>query len=228
MTEGVLITKPVQIRQLLRSLVEGHMLVDVQPLDHESHDSTMLLAFDPRRGLLIFDEPRLVGHGLYDAERTLQFSSQHRGIEIQFVVVSRGIRTFEQRPALFTGWPDAIDYLQRRKAFRISIPKHLESRAELQLDARTTIPMRLMDLSIDGFGAAVDRSAALRVGEVIDCWLEVDHDAFSGSAEVRNFRPLPGRMVRVGAQFLNPERRQQQRVARLIRELERRKIRTQA
>lgn len=225
MTEGFLITKPVQIRQLLRSLVDRRMLVDVQPMDQEQVDTTMLLAFDPRRGLLIFDEPRSADHGPFETDQPLKFASQHRGIEIRFTVVSRGIRRFDQRPALFTGWPDAIDYLQRRKAFRMSIPKVMHSRAELQIDMRSTVPARLLDLSTTGFAVAVDRSTALREGEVIDCWLDVEEDFFSGSAEVRNVKNLPGRMIRVGAEFVELERRQKRRLAQLIRQMERRSIR---
>lgn len=226
MTAGILIDKPTHIRQLLRSLVEQRMLVEVQPLDQEWSDTTMLLAFDPKRGLLIFDEPRAADQGLFTQDQPLHFASQHRGIEVKFNTVSRGIRTFDKRPALFTGWPDALHYLQRRKAFRMSIPKKLESRAELQIDQRFTIPARLIDLSTEGFGVAVDRSASLREGEVIDCWLDVGDEFFSGSAEVRNFKSLPGRMMRVGAQFLDQGQRQKRRLAQLVRQLERQSIRT--
>ena len=216
------------IAALIGSVQRHQTTVHLLAASSGGPETSVLLASDHARGELVFDAPRDLESGIYSAGTRVTAMTSYGGAELRFDTEVLGTTAFKGYPALRTSWPDRVISRQRRKAFRVRIGEDRSSRLELFDDAGNRIRGRLIDLSLSGFGALIDRAAPLSSGEEIESSLEIDGVALITSIRVGDLRlPEHGKFMRLGAAFTGLTPQQQSQLERLIRALERHAIRAE-
>ncbi|MFN2329796.1 MAG: flagellar brake protein [Chromatocurvus sp.] len=217
-----------QIATLINSVQRHQFAVHLLAITSSAPEPSLLLAGDPQRRQLVFDAPRDLESGLYEPGAVMTVMTSCNGAELRFDTEVIDTEVFKGYPALRTSWPNRVISRQRRKAFRVRIGEDRSSRLELFDDAGNRIRGRLIDLSLTGFGALIDRTAPLRTGEEIDSSLEIDGVSLATTIQLSDLRmPDKGRFMRIGAAFIDLRPQQQSQLERLIRALERHAIRAE-
>lgn len=217
-----------QIATLINNVQRHQFAVRLLATNASAPEPSLLLAGDPQRGQLIFDAPRDLESGLYAPGTTLTVMTSCNGAELRFDTTVIGTESFKGYPALRTSWPGSVISRQRRKAFRVRIGEDRSSRLELFDGTGNRIRGRLIDLSLSGFGALIDRTAPLRAGEEVDSSLEIDGVSLATTIYLSDLRmPDHGRFMRIGAAFTGLAPQQQSQLEKLIRALERHAIRAE-
>jgi len=217
-----------QIAILISNVQRHQFPVRLLATSASAPEPSQLLAGDPQRGELIFDAPRDLDSGRYAPGSTMTVMTSCNGAELRFDTAVIDTESFEGYPALRTRWPDSVISRQRRKAFRVRIGEDRSSRLELFDDAGNRIRGRLIDLSMTGFGALIDRTAPLRAGEELDSSLEIVGVSLATTIYLSDLRiPDHGRFMRIGAAFTELTPQQQSQLEKLIRALERHAIRAE-
>lgn len=219
------ITSRAQIRRLLKSVQERELGVTLRLVDAEEPEASVLLALDDRHNELIFDAPRGTTSDRFVAGQRTVVSSRYQGIELRFTSPIHSVGDYDGYPAVRTGWPRRVQYLQRRRSFRVRVRNLADSKLDMYVDGARSYRARLLDLSTGGFGAVVPEEMAFTENEVMDCFIEVEGEGFGTLVEIRNVRQNRiGGTTRIGAQFSELTRRQHRRLEKLVRKLERRAI----
>lgn len=176
--------------------------------------------------MLVLDAPRRQQHAEFEAGRRIEAETTHEGIRLRFRCRIRSAAEHQGLPALFVDWPDEVEYQQRRKSFRVRLYGISDAELDLFVDGRLSLRAKMVDVSTDGFAALVDPAAPLSASERIECAVRIDDNMITAMAEIRNLRSVyDDRYLRLGARFLDLQRRDRLRLERLVRELERRTIR---
>ena len=224
-----LITDPVRVYRMLRSLWERRVLLSAKPEGDGDWYSTAILDVSRSAGVFVLDELAPdAGHRRVAVGTPLRVMGVLGGVPTRFtakvvdVAMRDGIAFY--RLAL----PQEVEYLQRRAFFRAYVPRSLELRARMVLEERLEVIGRLLDLSLGGFGVqlALDcplspldvvsvRALDLPEGQTVHC-----------SAEIRYIQPEPGhKSTRAGARFIDLDKKVERTLLRAIYCLEREQIR---
>lgn len=215
-----------QIATLLGSVQRQKLLVRLLSTSASGPEPSMLLAGSFRRQQLFFDAPRNLHTDSYQPGQVITAITFREGAELRFDTIILDIEDYRGYPALRTSWPAELIYHQRRKSFRVRIGKDRTSRLELYDDDGNHIRGRLLDLSADGFGALIERSAPLRTGEELAGALEISGIFLDLPVQIRDLKTPPlGRFMRIGAAFSRLKPQQQTQLEKLIRTIERQAIR---
>lgn len=217
-----------QIITLIGNIQRHQLAVRLLATNASAPEPSLLLAGDPQRGQLVFDAPRDLESARYAPGTTMTVMTSCNGAELRFDTAVIDSESFEGYPALRTSWPSRVISRQRRKAFRVRIGEDRSSRLELFDDTGNRIRGRLIDLSLTGFGALIDRAAPLRAGEEVDSMLEIDGISLTTAIFLGNLHmPDHGRFMRIGAAFTGLSPQQRSQLEKLIRALERHAIRAE-
>lgn len=219
-----------QVASLLDSVQRHQLCVNLLSASASAPEPSMLLASSRSNRQLVFDAPRNISDGLYQPGSVLTAMAVYQGAQLRFDSTVIGIDdAYQDYPALRTAWPDKVFTRQRRKSFRVRIGEDMSSRLELYDTDGKRIRGQLTDISLGGFGALIDHTAPLRVGEEIESLLEIEGGlSLITTIQLRDLRvPHMARHMRIGASFadLNPQQRAQ--LEKLIRAIERHLIRTE-
>ncbi|MFA7387611.1 MAG: flagellar regulator YcgR PilZN domain-containing protein [Thiohalobacteraceae bacterium] len=226
------VTHRPQVIGLLRRLRDQRVLLSARVPGHSGLFNSLLLEVDPDRSLILLDElnPRQ-GHELVCQTGQLRVHCQCKGVELSFncdveVHPARSGISF-YRAAL----PEAIDYLQRRSSFRVRVGADLTVPVRLSLNKATaSAEAVLVDLSVGGFGATLDSSVELTLGQVLPCVIQLPKgETLEANIEIRVVRVDPARPIqRIGASFRDLKPVQRQVVRRFVAQLEREMLRRKA
>jgi c-di-GMP-binding flagellar brake protein YcgR len=223
------ITSRAQIKQLLTSVHERNIGVMIQPVRSEASAPSMLIGVDSGAQRLYFDAPPGNAASMFQPGHDIVASSRYRGIELRFVSRLEGMTEFEGYPALQATWPRKLEYLQRRRSFRVRVRNLSQSRLDLYTDDRRSRRAELIDISTDGFGAILPDDVEFDASELLDCFVEIGGEGFATVVEIRNVRHNSiGGTIRIGARFAELPKKQRRRLEKLVREVERRAIRGNA
>lgn len=224
---NAVITDQPQIFGLLGRLREQRTLLHLRHPDQTRADLSILLDVSMDSDQLFFDAPRQPTVGEYRSGDSIIVQSNLDGVDTRFEVrVQRMKIDHEGYKTLVTSWPEHVVYRQRRNAFRVSLAGK-KIRLGLSPDEETMLSGQLVDISVGGFGALINRTAELQEGETVDCCLEIPDHVMSVEAEVRQLTRAPQtRYQRLSARFVNLDPALRRRLERIVAELERRAIRT--
>ena len=209
---------------MLRRVIKANLPVNLwHPRGQEGHLSA-LLGLKPVSGLYL-DAPPASVIDLYQPGDALQVRSLLDGTEVRFSTQLQLHSRYQGYPALLCEWPSEVRHFERRRAFRVRVVSK-EAAVTLELDEANERHLgRLVDLSVGGFGALIDREARLIPGEVLDCGLDLQDHRLTAPATVQSFDKVPGtHFWRLGASFDDLEPRQERHLSKLVLELQRQSI----
>ena len=215
--------RPEQFHEVLDSISKHGLTLQVSLDALETEDLSLLLQVDRPAKTLVFDAPRSMSSDRFIQGQTISVTVWKSGVQLRFRVPIKAQGTFEDNPALITGWPDTIEYVQRREAFRIRL-RNTRSHADLFLPNGTHVVGRILDISVNGFSTLVEQGAELDIGDKFDCEIEIERNKseFFAVAEVRNLAPAGmSEHLRVGSRFIKLDQTQRVRLERIIRQFER-------
>jgi c-di-GMP-binding flagellar brake protein YcgR len=211
---------------LLESIRRHGLLLQLDAGASVEPAASTLLALDEAGRMLVLDAPRRQQHAEFRPGRHIGIETTHEGIRLRFRCRIRSAGEHQGRPALLVDWPGEVEYQQRRKSFRVRLYGVSDAQLDLFLDGRFSLRAKMVDVSAEGFAALVDPDAPLSANERIECAVRIDENMITAMAEIRNLRAVyDDRYLRLGARFLDLQRRDRLRLERLVRELERRTIR---
>ena len=219
--------RPEQVHEVLQSIKQHHLTLQVSLDTPDTEDLSLLLELDRQAGFLVLDAPRNMRADRFISGQTIVVTVWKRGIQLRFRVPIKAQGTFEDNPALITGWPDTIEYVQRREAFRIRL-RNTRSHADLYLRNGIHVAGRILDISVSGFSTLVEQEAELNIGDRFDCEIEIERNKseFFAVAEVKNLAPVGlSDQMRVGSRFVELDQTQRIRLEKIIREFEREQLR---
>lgn len=218
--------QPPQIGEVLESIRSRGIALQMRMEPAQEQDISLLLAIDSANDLLVLDAPRNMDDETCLPGQRLDVSVWKNGIQLRFEVQVRHQGSHEGHPALFTGWPSAIEYIQRRNAFRIRL-RDIRSRADFILDNGIHIPGRILDISVTGFSALVEQDVEIQQGQRADCEIEIERRSqFFALSEIRNINHVGiSDHIRIGARFIDIRSEHKFRLEKLIREYEREQLR---
>jgi c-di-GMP-binding flagellar brake protein YcgR len=221
-----------EIEGLLRTMQDDRLMVLVQPPGRAFSAVSMVLDSSAREGVLILDalQDESVTRKLLTYPKMLCESSIKQ-IRLSFEVDSIVPVEYEDRPALQTGFPTNVSYMQLRDNFRTSIPGYVEVTCAVR--NVPSEPFRVLDISATGM-ALSDNSRLLdnTPGTVYRATLNLD-DIGSFESTLRVVHSIdaaetPGGgknpMRRVGLAFVELEGSVKVRVQYLVNRLQRAEI----
>ncbi len=225
------ITAPVQIARILQRVCDQHTLVTISLPGSDQRYTSSILLIDPGQSLLRMDElvPRK-GHELLSQGRSFKVSTRLDGVDVGFAGTVREV-TWDGNVAVYTvPLPDVLRYDQRRAFFRIGVAGAPGISVYMEGSDGKQSPGTLDDISLGGMCATLKGAATddLVVGDRIPaCAIDLpDGTRVRCALDVRYVRAHPRTgAVRVGVQFVDLPRTDQQVIARFIASVERDRLR---
>ena len=219
--------RPEQFHEVLDSIRKHGLTLQVSLDARDTGDLSLLLQVDSPAKFLVLDAPRSMRPDRFRQGQSLSVTVWKSGVQLRFRVPIKAQGTFDENPALITGWPETIEYLQRREAFRIRL-RNTRSHADLYLPNGSHVVGRILDISVNGFSTLVEPEVTLDIGDKFDCEIEIERNKseFFAVAEVRNLAPVGmSDHLRVGSRFIELDQSHRIRLEKIIRQFEREQLR---
>jgi len=162
--ERFIVRNPLQIRQLLRSLIEQRALINAHIGGRDQCFPTAVLELDEEEDLLLLDaSPLESANRAAEADGHLLCFAQLEKVMVRFRVDGLERVGNGQHMAFRTGLPEEVMHLQRREMYRLETP--ITDSPHLLLPAadgrREALSMRVVDIS--GGGLAVNIPADIHL-----------------------------------------------------------------
>lgn len=222
-----MITDPLQIRSLINRLIRNKVPITIMLPEREGFFSSMLLDSDRAIGTMLADElfpPR--GHQAVEPGMEIRVLGNLDGIEIRFKSRVITINTSQPSSSYSLAMPVAMDYKQRRNAFRVSVSPALAIPVLLSGDGIES-KGTLADISYNGLRVALRKASSLPMGAELQCDIALPDEPISARAEARHSAPDRRGLgvVYVGFRFLELGNEQQRAINRFTADLQRGQLR---
>lgn len=217
-----------EIHTLVGRLIKERVPVTVLLPEREGFFSSVLLGLDRESSILIADElfPAR-GHAAMAPGTELRILARLDGIEMRFRTDVIAIAPTQSSATYQWRVPNALDYLQRRTAFRVPVSPALAIPvliAGSDINATGT----LVDISHGGLRVALRGQRDLPPAESFNCRIGLPSDPVV--AEVEPCHVEPDRrglgVVYIGLRFVNLNREQQRLISRFTANIQRDQLRT--
>jgi c-di-GMP-binding flagellar brake protein YcgR len=216
------------IQFTLSGYAEHKVAFTVQFAEGREHFLTTLLAVDAEQGWLIIDcsGSADLNERFPESGRNV-FVARPGGIHVQFSSGPARKISFEGAPAFAVDLPKFIMRMQRRECFRIETPRVRPLQFHARLPGNELLTLPAHDISVAGIGLNASNDYGLSQGlSLANCRFalpEDEHDVFLEAA-VRHITALETRagvtQYRLGLQFSNLPRAEENRLQRYIAHLE--------
>lgn len=175
-SDPYLVTSPLGITSVLRTLVAHKTLIHMRPDRHPQAIITTVLDIDPEQKQFIVDAAAndIFNERLARASQ-IHFDAQIDKIRVHFRSSQAQQLVFDKRPAFLLPYPDALQRMQRRHHFRIDIPVSTPLFCDVPLNAQRTVTLPVKDISAGGIALLdAEKSIDGTAGSVIKgCQLEL-------------------------------------------------------
>jgi flagellar brake protein len=206
-----LIYSKIEIAALLTQLRDGNALVTAYYGEGTDFAVTMLLAVDPARETVTFDDVSdpVAQRCLLGADR-ITFVAFLANIKIQFSVSFAEPVIHDGRPAFSVRIPDELLRLQRRDSFRVRTTSTKPATVLVPCAAGSNQyeSLRVLDLSVGGMAVVSEpKHFRFELGAVVEnCFLDLPGiGSVPAALRVRHVLPLGGKSEarRCGCQFVD-------------------------
>lgn len=221
-----------QVIGLLRRIKDHRILLSVRVPGHEGTYNSLLLEVDADRQCILLDElnPR-TGHDLLAQVGQVRVHCQCQGVELSFICPVEIGQGREGISFYKAALPAYINYLQRRRNYRVRVTFDMQVPVHLPVDEEHIVDGQLFDVSVGGIGFNIDLKTELERGQILEnCNIELSNkESLHTPLEVRFIQPDPQqRIQRIGAAFVNLEPAQEHAIRRFVTQLERTILRRKA
>lgn len=220
-----MITDSAQIRSLVNRLIRDKVPITVMLPGREGFFSSLLL--DSDNGSLLADElfPAR-GHRAMQPEMEIRVLGNLDGIEVRFK--SRVIMIHAEQPGASYSlvMPIAVDYKQRRDAFRVPVSPALAIAVLLSADG-INAKGTLADISHNGLRVAIRGANPVPAGAQLLCHIDLPNEHISALAEARHSAPDRRGLavVYIGFRFVELSLEQQRTISHFTANLQRDQLR---
>jgi c-di-GMP-binding flagellar brake protein YcgR len=217
---------------LLKKIFDSHCLLDIRLDGDTSPYQSAIIELVPDSGYLVMDAfTPDGGDALAAGLPGLRVRTRVNGMEVKFAsrIVARGSQS--GLPYYKVRYPDDLEYPQRRREFRVTVP--LDRGVPVRFETRTGgwIRGEIRDLSPGGFCARLLSGDVANIeqecGQPTACEIDLPgHGTLRTVVEVRHMLPSRARSApRVGARFLELDPRSERQLERCVAELDRHRLR---
>lgn len=216
---------PLATRQVYLNLFDvqrSHALIEVKVDGTDAQYQSIILGLDPEGGTMTIDElfpPGFVGLAgqpltiivRLDGKRRLSFATQILARE-----TDEGLESY--RLAL----PEAVDYNQRRGAYRLQLRSGWGTVSQFRAPNQHRCSATVRDLSSTGIRLELDEPTEVSEGDVLDdLQFQFAGRSFQCQADVRNVQQSDKDSVVLGAAFRDMPRVEQRSLERMIMQMQR-------
>lgn len=170
--EQFLIQSQSEIMRILKSLIQQRAVVSASLEGSKTTLVTALLAVDPARNLIVLDygpDPRTNERVL--AAKKLFCITKLDHVEVKFTVHEVKQAALEGQPVFCAPLPKTLYYPQRRRFYRLTLPKTSPLQCSVRLDDGSAISLQVLDLSVGGLGLLDSREILVNGGIYPNCRL---------------------------------------------------------
>lgn len=222
-----MITEAFQIASLVNRLIRDKVPITVMLPEREGFFSSLLLASDREAGTVMADElfPAR-GHAAMESGMEIRVLGRLDGIEIRFRSRVVSINPAQPGASYTLVMPGAVDYKQRRNAFRVPVSPALAIPVLLHADG-INAKGTLADISHNGLRVAMRNASTLAMGSELLCEIALPNDPISARAEARHSEPDRRGLavIFVGFRFLELSNENQRIISRFTSNLQRDQLR---
>jgi len=166
-----------EIYLLLRRVFSEHTLLTIRVGDHPEPYTSAILELVPGQHYLVLDElTPISGHALASNGAMFQVRAAVDGIELRFTATVLQMGEQNALPYYKVSFPTVIDYAQRRRQYRVTVPSNRGFEVEFRMSDGRQLAGELGDMSVGGFCARI-RTGVLEprrdVGQRATCRLLV-------------------------------------------------------
>jgi len=211
---------------LLKKIFESHCLLDIRLNGETSAYQSAIIELVPEAGYLVMDALTPVsGDALALSLPDLRVRTRVNGMEIKFAsrILARGSQG--GLPYYKVRYPDDIDYPQRRRQFRVTVPFDRGVPVRFETRIGGWVRGEIRDLSPGGFSARLLSGNVANIeqecGQPTACEIDLPgHGTLHAVVEVRHMLPSRARSApRVGASFVELDERSVRLLEHCIAEL---------
>ena len=213
---------------LLKTVCTEHYLLDLRFAHGPEAYQTAILELVPEAGYLVLDALLPAAGDKFTGNLpTINVRTRVHGIDLKFhsVITQRGV--VDGTPFYKVPYPEAIDYRQRRREHRVTVPldKGIEVRFH-SADGAIVIG-EVRDLSPNGFSAQLPSGdpSIFEAEDLRVCACEIDlprYGTMTAAIEICHVFPRHGRAApRLGVRFLDLDPRMERRIERCVAALDR-------
>lgn len=222
-----MITESFQIASLVNRLIREKVPITVMLPGREGFFSSLLLDSDRADGTLLADELLPArGHSVMEPGMEIRVLGSLDGIEIRFRSRVITINPAQAGASYSLVMPVAIEYKQRRNAFRVPVSPALAIAVALHADG-INAKGTLADISHNGLRVALRNAISLPTGSELQCDIALPNDPIDARVEARHSAPDRRGLgvVYVGFHFLELSVENQRIINRFTANLQRDQLR---
>lgn len=221
---GLLLRSPRRIEALLHRLRLNRSLLSVRLEGSDQWHASMVVAVAAAQRRLSLDALNPSPSSIPVAGTRIAVRGRVDGGDLRFKCRYAGESIVEAEPAIDAELPEEIFVLERRAAYRLSLPQHLQLPPSAIGRAQPDHRARLVDVSHVGVGAIVPADVQPAIGEELCMRIQLPGAVVQTDAEVRS-TAAQGDGVRVGLRFDKLRGDDENRLAHAVNSLERQLIR---
>lgn len=221
---GLLLRSPRRIEALLHRLRLHRSLLSVRVEGSDQWHASMVVAVDAPRRRFHLDALNPPPAQPLAAGTRIAVRGRVDGGDLRFKCRYAGASIIEAEPAIEAELPEDVFVLERRAAYRLNLPPHLQLPPSAIGRERPEHRARLVDVSHVGAGAVVPADVQPAVGDELRMLIQLPGATVHTDAEVRS-AAAQGDGVRIGLHFEKLRSDEENRLAHAVNSLERQLIR---
>lgn len=221
---GLLLRSPRRIEALLHRLRLNRSLLSVRLEGSDQWHASMVVAVEPARHRFSLDALNPSPSPMPPPGTRIAVRGRVDGGDLRFKCRYAAESMVEAEPAIDAELPEEIFVLERRSAYRLNLPPHLQLPPSAIGRAQPDHRARLVDVSHVGVGAIVPADVQPAVGEELRMRIQLPGAVVQTDAEVRS-TATQSDGVRVGLRFDKLRVDDENRLAQAVNGLERQLIR---
>lgn len=224
------VTDASRILMVLERTHTARALLSVStPFAKSQHTSAILEILSDQR-LMVLDELNpLIGENKIQAGTEFQIRTSLKGVEISFKCVVLSVGHKDKLAFYRLQLPSLILYKQRRNSFRISMSSAHNNAVVIHPPGQNKAEGRLLDISLGGIGAHLTNTITLTKGDMVSgCHIllpKLDHEIVSDLEVCFIKVNEKEKSLRLGGRLHNLSKDQENKISRLLLQLQREQLR---
>ncbi|MSQ67302.1 MAG: hypothetical protein EXR83_03785 [Gammaproteobacteria bacterium] len=145
-----------EIQLVLRRVFNDHALLTIHIAGHPDAYTSAILELVPEQGYLVLDElTPASGHALVLSGTQFHVRGTVEGIALRYTTTVSQIGEHNALPYYQVDFPATIDYPQRRRQYRVTVPSNRGFDVEFRMADGRQLSGELGDMSVGGFCARI-------------------------------------------------------------------------
>lgn len=223
--EDTLITDSQRIIHILYKVVREHRQLEARITGISDVFNTTILGLNPKTKIIAVDGIRnSAGHNALLRTKILNLSGRNDGVDLECDLHLISVKEHSNSNYYQMAIPNSLVYVQRRNDHRVQLVGESQFRGYLEHKKKKLVTGYAADISLNGIGVMLKLEDDIMQGDKItSCALKLpDEKPLYFDLIVCFVQKIHrNNSVRIGGQFLKLEKKENIRVAKIVRTLER-------